>query len=250
MRRRGPLFIEDIVQPYPLGRRIPLSSGYPEVAVYWCYPKNCGWGPDDFSIGSNAQAWWVCANDPRHIFQLSIVERVHAERDGSKVHGCSFCRGFRAAESNSLANFPELCREWMTKKNGKTPDKVVAGSHRKAWWRCTECKTQWQAVIKNRTSGWETGCPACGSKIATEWNNLAVVRPDLAEQWHPKLNGTLKPSDVLPHSAKAVWWQCAKNKRHIWPARVQNRTSNDSGCPLCYGRRISLRSVTDQVNDS
>jgi len=224
--------IEDIVEPPRLHNRIPLSETYPEVAVYWNYKRNCGWGPEDFSAGSNIQAWWTCVQFKRHKYQQTILSRVKAEKSGSKIHGCIFCRGFIADDTNSLANFPKLAEEWLTKKNGRSPKQVVAGSADYGWWRCSECSFEWQAKIYNRTWN-ESDCPACASK---EWNSLASCFPIVAKEWHQKMNGTIKPTQVTHASGKKYWWQCRKNPHHVWLAKVSDRTAHLSGCPRCIGR--------------
>ena len=71
------------------------------------------------------------------------------------------CAGQRLSITNSLASrHPEIASEWHPTKNGDlTPDKVVAGSPKKAWWKCPEGH-EWKATLANRTKG-ETGCPSC-----------------------------------------------------------------------------------------
>ncbi len=34
-------------------------------------------------------------------------------------------------------------------------------------------------------------------------------------------------------SHKIVWWQCSKNPEHCWPAKVQPRAKQGTGCPQC-----------------
>lgn len=61
------------------------------------------------------------------------------------------------------------------------------------------------------------------------------MNPKLAQEWHPTLNGVLKPTDVGPYSNKQVWWCCSGG--HEWKALVSNR-SKGNGCPYCSGKRI------------
>ena len=63
-------------------------------------------------------------------------------------------------------------------------------------------------------------------------NNLLVLNPDLAAQWHPIKNGALKPGAVTVSSGKKVWWQCPKIDDHEWDARIAKRTAG-TGCPYC-----------------
>ena len=54
---------------------------------------------------------------------------------------------------------PELASEWLTDKNGDlTPDQIVAGSHKKVWWKCAKGPDhEWESTIVNRANG--NGCP-------------------------------------------------------------------------------------------
>ena len=54
-----------------------------------------------------------------------------------------------------LIEFPDLVTQWHRTKNGAvTPDKVVAGSGKKYWWKCPEGSDhEWEATVNNR-AGW------------------------------------------------------------------------------------------------
>ena len=80
-----------------------------------------------------------------------------------------------------------------------------------------------------------TGCPACPRPVvlAPDQENLAVINPSLAREWHPEKNGDLRPKDIWPKSNRKVWWQC--NKGHEWQALVASRAAG-TNCPYCHGR--------------
>lgn len=65
--------------------------------------------------------------------------------------------------------------------------------------------------------------------------SLAALRPDLAEEWHPVLNGDLTPYDVTCGLTRKVWWVCAAG--HPYDAAVGHRAGNGSGCPFCSNKR-------------
>ena len=73
--------------------------------------------------------------------------------------------------------------------------------------------------------------------------NLAVQYPEIAKQWHPTRNGSLKPEGVGAFSNKKVWWQCPRNPDHVWPAVVATR--HKSACPHCYQEAKYLAWVVD-----
>ncbi|MBR7152243.1 MAG: zinc-ribbon domain-containing protein [Candidatus Methanomethylophilaceae archaeon] len=77
------------------------------------------------------------------------------------------------------------------------------------------------------------GCPYCtGQRILPGFNDLETKKPELAKQWHPTRNGSLKPSEVFPQSNNKFWWMCPKG--HEWynsPVMMKN-----DNCPICRKR--------------
>jgi hypothetical protein len=127
---------------------------------------------------------------------------------------------------------PELAKQWHSSKNGGlTPNDVTTGSNKKVWWLCNNGH-EWDAQISNRTKG--RGCPYCSGKKVGSDNNLALMNPELAKQWHPSKNGELTPTVVTPNSGKKVWWTCSKG--HEWETQINNR-NRGSGCPECSGQK-------------
>ncbi|WP_110590585.1 zinc-ribbon domain-containing protein [Microbacterium suaedae] len=63
-------------------------------------------------------------------------------------------------------------------------------------------------------------------------NSLAVLRPQVATEWHPTLNGDLTASDVTLGSGRKVWWRCPRG--HEWQSAVSSRAKG-SRCPMCAG---------------
>lgn len=64
---------------------------------------------------------------------------------------------------------------------------------------------------------------------------LVVVAPDLAAQFHPKLNPGVELEVVRAGSDKKLWWLGACG--HDWDASPAKRVSGQ-GCPYCAGKRI------------
>ena len=67
--------------------------------------------------------------------------------------------------------------------------------------------------------------------------SLAEVNPELAKQWHPTLNGNIRPSNVSFGSDKKVWWKCHKGEDHEWLASVGHRMRG-RGCAICSGKKV------------
>jgi starvation-inducible outer membrane lipoprotein len=65
--------------------------------------------------------------------------------------------------------------------------------------------------------------------------NLLVIYTDVAKEWHPIKNGSLRPEHFTPFNQKKAWWLCGKG--HEWEAVIASRTRMSQGCPYCSGRR-------------
>ncbi len=66
-------------------------------------------------------------------------------------------------------------------------------------------------------------------------DNLAKTHPHLIQEWHPTKNAPLNPSDVTAGSSKKVWWQCPKEKDHVWFTQIKLRALKGYGCAACRG---------------
>lgn len=137
-----------------------------------------------------------------------------------------------------LKDYPNLVEEWNYKKNeelGLFLDKITSKNGNKAWWICKKCEGEWFATIASRTDN--HGCPYCSGRLVKKGiNDLETLCPEIASEWHPTKNGTLKPYEVSIKSSKKVWWlgKCG----HEWCALISNRT-NGSGCPKCKLSAVS-----------
>lgn len=198
-----------------------------ELLLQWHPEKNGSVTPQSVSPGSHVRVWWRCSLG--HEWQTPIYARA------SKNTGCPYCTGKRVLPGADLKSvYPEIAAQWHPVKNGRfTPDQILPGSHRSAWWYCVHGH-EWKALIKTRVEG--NGCPICANRsVVPGVNDLQTRVPDLAKQWHPTKNGTLLPRDVVSGSARKVWWRC--DRGHEWQAPIQTR-SIGKGCPVCSGKTV------------
>ena len=139
-------------------------------------------------------------------------------------------------DKNNLAYLhPELSQQWDEDKNTITPDQVLPGSHKKAWWKCNKGHS-WTAVIKSRAGGRK--CPYCtGKKVLQGFNDFAYIHPTIASEWNYERND-LKPQEVMQNSGKKVWWIC--DRGHEWETKISSRVSGGTGCPYCSGNRVII----------
>jgi Probable Zinc-ribbon domain len=212
-----------------------LVASAPHLVAEWHPRRNGKLTPRDVTMGSGKVVWWRCPEGPEHEWKCAVGDRVK--------QGCPFCANMRVSSTNSLAAIaPEIAAEWHPTKNGKlTPRDVIAGTPRRAWWRCPKAPDhEWTATIANRVGG--SGCPYCVNRRLCASNSLAAVYPKIAAEWHPTKNGTLTPRDVVGGTTRHIWWRCAFG--HVWSATISNRTRNGSNCPECWRLRRRQPVVT------
>lgn len=229
--------------PYCSGRNaIPgetdLATTHPHLIRFWS--KKNTLSPSEITAGSHKKVWWIC--EKGHEWD-ALVGTIALE--GS---GCPYCAGKRAipGETDLATVKPELLEEWDYEKNTVNPGEILPSTHEKAWWKCA-LGHSWQAVVFSRTREQSASCPYCtGRKVLPGFNDLATLKPKVAQEWYQPLNGELKPEDVTLGSNKKVWWQCSDG--HVWQAYIYARARRKgTGCPVCAGvvkqRRSSIRDV-------
>lgn len=219
--------------------QLPTLDKYlPSLAKQWHPTKNKALKPSDIKPNSSKKAWWVCPIDPTHEWESIIRNRAIQNK------GCPFCAKHKVTLENSLVKrFPEIAGQWHpTKNSGLKPSDFSYGSHKRVWWQCIKDKShEWQATINGRTQRNRVECPICSKGTYAVSNSLQSVHPDIAAQWHPTKNGSLKPSQVTRASGKKVWWQCPENPNHEWEAQIKNRTLLGAGCQICFKEKNIIR---------
>jgi len=219
--------------------RLDLQS--PEVTAQWHPTKNEPLTPADVVAGSGKKIWWKCPKGDDHEWQAPPWARV------TKGVGCPFCAHQRVSVTNSLASlFPKISAEWHPTRNEElTPADVIAGSHKKVWWKCSVADDhEWPAIVDSRTRI-GSGCPCCDGRRASVTNSLETLFPEIAAEWHPTKNGDLTPADVVAKSGKHYWFKCSVADDHEWSVIMVNRTIHGNGCPCCAGYQISVTNRLD-----
>ena len=121
-----------------------LAEKHPELVAEWS-ERNLPLTPMQISYGSKKLVWWK--GSCGHEWKTSVKARSAGER-------CPICAGVRIVPGiNDLATrYPEIAAEWSERNRPLDPQKVSAGSHKKAYWRCRKGH-EWSATIKSRTEG-------------------------------------------------------------------------------------------------
>lgn len=226
-----------------------LNNLFPHIVKEWNYDKNNLIKPDMLTPYSNKIVWWKC--DKGHEWEARISDRTLHKR------GCPYCTNQRILKGyNDLYTInPDLSSEWDYEKNGKlTPSDVGAGSTKKVWWKCKN-NHEWKATVHDRQLGNE--CPYCSGKIADPTKtSLKAKYPNLANEWHPTKNGTVKPENVMPGTLKKYWWLCSVCG-YEWLESPNNRRRSKKGCPKCAQqkgmvgvRRKVINLDTKEIYDS
>jgi len=215
--------------PYCTGKQhIPgvgdLQSVNPNLAKEWDYDKNSPLLPSMIAPNDHRRIWWKCSLG--HSWEAQVNNRNHGA-------DCPYCTNRRVLKGfNDLLHIdPEVCKQWDYEAN-KTlhPDEVLAGSAKKAYWKCDKGHS-YKAGIVHRRNG--SGCPVCAGKVIIPGDNdLKTLCPEIAADWDYDKNGSLLPDHVPVQSTKKVWWRCKHG--HSYESMVYNRF-NGNGCPYCSG---------------
>lgn len=205
-----------------------LAAKCPQLSKEWDYNKNGKLTPEMFYSASGERVWWKCSHG--HSWQAVISSRSSGGKN------CPYCAGLLVIPGqNDLATlYPQLAKEWDYEKNGKLrPLDITSKTPKKVWWKCSTCNNSWLSSVAHRTDG--RGCPYCkGKSVMPGFNDIATLKPELADEWDYEKNGTLKPTELTLGSGKKVWWKCSKG--HSWEAAIYNR-SVGKGCPYCINQK-------------
>ena len=141
-------------------------------------------------------------------------------------------------ENSITTKFPNLISEWDYEKNHPLiPDQFSKASHNIVWWLCLKGHS-YDARVYTRTGNKPQNCPYCSGRRVSNQNNLLLLFPKVASEWHPTKNGELKPDEFTYGSAKKVWWLCPKG--HSYDSIIKSRTGKQqNGCPYCSGQKVS-----------
>ncbi|GHU87224.1 hypothetical protein FACS1894202_01090 [Clostridia bacterium] len=207
-----------------------LATVRPNIAAAWDYELNYPLTPDQVTAWTNRRVWWFCDKCGLS-YETAVANRLSPD-------SCPHCHGKRPiiGKTDFATLHPELLREYNYEKNGeRTPQSVVASSHKQAWWHCDKGH-DWETSFGNRHAGRK--CPVCDALrdkhiITIGVNDLASQFPAIASQWDETKNKELTSEQVMPGSNLKVWWLCKRG--HSWQASVLSRTFGTK-CPRCNGK--------------
>ena len=207
--------------PICSGKRIvpenSLATLRPELLKDWDYEKNTIL-PTQIAPKTNRQkVWWKCSRC-NNSWEATPKDKV----------GCPYCKWKPKSEEDSLINTcPDIINIWDYDKNTKKPEDYSIKSNEKVWLICKNGHSYEKLVFNLIRS---TRCPKCiGKEAITGKTDLFTLYPNIVKEWDYDKND-IKPTDVLPHSKKEVWWKC--DKGHSWKTKISVRVDG-SNCPIC-----------------
>jgi very-short-patch-repair endonuclease len=82
--------------------------------------------------------------------------------------------------------------------------------------------------------------------------SILETHPEVAKQWHPTKNGTMKPENYTFGSGKKVWWLCEKKCPekclHEWETTILSRCRDNRNCPYCCNQKICFHTSIVTTN--
>lgn len=209
-----------------------------ERAKCWCYEKNKA-RPRDVSLYSHKKYWFNC-DKCSHSFEAVLSSITTAKT-------CPFCSNrslclsddCRTCFQKSFASH-KYSKQWLDKKNKKTPREVFVSSGKKIWFKCEVCTHTFQLAPNTITN---TGCfcPFCsGVRICFEEGcemcfKRSFASHENAKYWDKEKNGA-SPREVFRGTQKKYSFVC--EKKHTFSSALFS-ISRGSWCPLCKNKTES-----------
>lgn len=174
----------------------------------------CAWVCPQCGHSFTASVGWMSQTPECPECDKRLMVKYHAERD-------------RLA-TMPVAEVPVLLAAWDDHADPRT---TMVGDFGLRRFRCAEG----HKPRVHAGTYLSQGCPFCraaahaGAPRAT----LASELPEIAAQWHPKLNGKWTPETVGPDSKRTAHWQ-ADCCGHVWSTPVRDRNKRERlRCPRC-----------------
>ncbi len=142
----------------------------------------------------------------------------------------------RSLEYFVKENNLEYLLDEFSKKNIKRPKDISHGTKDKYLWNCPDCKSEYSMSVGNRAYH-KCKCVYCTGVKVNVTNSFATICPEIATEWHPKLNFKT-PYDYTSSSGRKVWWLCSKCENSY--ASTMADRKNGYGCPYCSNTKVYL----------
>lgn len=225
-----------------MSKKIAVSI-IPGLMKFWDYEKNI-LNPNDVGKRSDTKVWWICPNghdsylqSPRQKLRNKVGCPKCAVNNRIKVNNERLLKD----KGSIVETHPQLVKEWDYDKNIIEPNKVLAGTHTKYWWKCPKCGNSYYMSPNMRVSK-NRNCPSCGidirgknkrSNLLKKYGSLFDTHPELAKEWD-NYNNIDTPKDVHKNMAEKRYWVCQYG-HGSYKQVIRDRVRRYSGCPICHG---------------
>jgi predicted transcriptional regulator len=147
----------------------------------------------DLSQGSHAKVTKVCDDCGENIPNKKYADILNERLNGDGKDRCFKCARTQAEmtkrlivpyekslENYAKTNNKEYLLNEFSLKNQKSPLEIHYSSNDRYWWVCSECNSEFDAKINNRTSG-GCNCPYCTGQKVNSTNCLWTTNPEVAK---------------------------------------------------------------------
>lgn len=193
-----------------------LATTHPSLALYWHPTLNEGRRSDEVKFSLEGTYWWrLPCGETKRMGMKSFSKKL------PNPSCCSICR--RRAF---------IGKYWHATKNGElTLEESFFDLTTKVWCQCSKGHEWLEDPSEQLTERqFNVGCVPCNNENR------------LLSEWHPTLNGSLIPEEVLKnHQSAYIWWQCSEG--HEFMSEPKNLVLRKSGmivnCRVC----VSLKKI-------
>ncbi len=237
---------------------------------YFDFKKNKNFKKNSqIKISSSTVVWWKCKKDPNHIWQQSINSRYNSITKANIL--CYKCntkanlgkKSYRFYKENNFSSlFPNIYKSVIKdKKEYKISYEQIGrlspGSEFDVWIKCPKGEDHiFKTPIARATSyskklskdeikqiDKKIKCKFCAKYTKSKTNSVSALYPKLIKYYSNTLNSE-KVGDAIASHRKKFWWQCDKNKDHVFELtlshmlRSLHANSKNMGCPYCRGSKF------------
>lgn len=129
-----------------------------------------------------------------------------------------------------------MMAQWHPTKNPQFDvNTTAAGTKEKAWWLCSKCGYEWQALISTRKES-KGYCPKCDKdKQGPKTTVTIAMVPHLMDYFDQDANPDIDPYTLTATKRKKANWKCPVCG-YKWSADINARYYEKTGCLACLGR--------------
>ncbi|GFK18430.1 hypothetical protein KbCgl_10020 [Corynebacterium glutamicum] len=190
-----------------------LKNSDSEYVNWWDHDRNPPELWETAKAKGHKEAWWLCPEG--HSFEKRILDVT-----GGYSSPCPECAEIASKEWKAklaayagltIADVPELLAAWEEDIPPETVqvDAFTGGSGYR--FRCPNGHRNTRQPLSWLFGGCST-CKAAETRkqqaeAASDDPSKTRLTPEIASQWHPTKNGTLKLATISPNSRREVWWR-------------------------------------------